>query len=210
MKQAPLLIPLLMIFAVIGMGSLTITNSAQGSQPPSSEPPISDEKGCIDLSQVKEQVIKDMFDDRGCWVHPYQQFVDAAKSHPGGFGGFYFEGTVVNVYMEDPSQLEAARDAFSQAYDGDREITEIRAVRGRYSADKLWDWYQAIEDGDSEAGVQIVGSGIRFGDNKINLTVQSAEQIEDLHALMDALSVPGDAVDISCCGGVRWGTTVEQ
>ena len=64
-------------------------------------PPGSD---IVDLNQIKEEAIRNLFDSAGNMINPNRQLASVARDHEGGFGGYYFHETdrsIVFVYMLD-------------------------------------------------------------------------------------------------------------
>ena len=53
-------------------------------------PPDSD---VVDLSQIKEEAVRNLFDSTGKRINPNRQVAKIARDHEGGFGGFYFHET---------------------------------------------------------------------------------------------------------------------
>ena len=80
-----------------------------------------DDPVTVDLSDIKEDAVRQLFDDSGKMIDPNQRLAIVAQEHEGGFGGFYFHETdksIAYVYMQDVTKTTAAEKAFNAAYNG--------------------------------------------------------------------------------------------
>ena len=118
----------------------------------------------VNLDEIKEQAVRDLFDDRGRMVNPDQRLARIAAEHKGGFGGYYFDETdrsTAYVYMLDPSQTEAAKAAFRAAYRGDRQVDRIVPVQGDYAFNDLLEWFHVLDTAMVENGIHPTTGGVR-------------------------------------------------
>ena len=134
----------------------------------------------VNLDEIKEQAVRDLFDDRGRMVNPDQRLARIAAEHKGGFGGYYFDETdrsTAYVYMLDPSQTEAAKAAFRAAYRGDRQVDRIIPVQGDYAFNDLLEWFHVLGTAMVENGihpstgldfVHLGGAGEDVGELSVN------------------------------------------
>ncbi len=112
--------------------------------------------GGVDLDDIKEDVVRDLFDENGQMVDTDQRLARIAQEHAGGFGGYYFHSTdktTVYVYMQDLGETEAARDAFRAAYRGKRQVTRVIPVQGDYAFDALLEWFYALDTAMVQGGI---------------------------------------------------------
>lgn len=163
-----------MLALVMALGSLAVANSETTDQPASSETP--DKSGATRLGP-----------------DPRQRFVDAAKDHPGGFGGWYIEDDVIYVYMEDPNAGPEA--AFRDIYVGDPPDLPVVAVQGSHSYDELMDWRNQINE-TNKGYVTLSYSSIRLDLNRIEYGVLTVEEIEPAIAWIESLGVPRTAFEV--------------
>ena len=151
----------------------------------------------VDLSQIKEDVIRDLFNDNGRRIGPDQRLANIARDHEGGFGGFYFHETdksIVYVYMQDITKTASAEAAFRAAYDGDREVTQIIPVQGDYSFDKLVEWFYTLNRALIANDIHPSTGSVRELENRIRIGLQEAAQIDDALLIMKKLGIPEGAV----------------
>ena len=157
-------------------------------------PPDSD---IVDLKQIKEEAIRNLFDSAGNMINPDRQLADVARDHEGGFGGYYFHETdrsIVFVYMLDVTKTASAEAAFRAAYSGDREITQIIPVQGDYSFDQLVEWFYILDIALIESGIPPAMASVREVENRIRIGLRDADQIDDALQIMKRLGIPEGAV----------------
>ena len=158
------------------------------------EPPVPQ---VVDLNQIKEKVVRDMFDSTGRIISPDGRLAKVAKDHEGGFGGFYFHETdksIAYVYMLDITKKESAEAAFRAAYNGDREITRIIPVQGDYSFDQLLEWFYILDRALIESGILPARASVREIENRIRIGVFDGEEIDNVRRIMERLGIPEGAV----------------
>ena len=151
----------------------------------------------VDLDQIKEDVIRDLFDSTGKMMSPDRQLADVARNHEGGFGGYYFDKidkSIVYVYMVDVTKTAATEAAFRAAYHGDREITQIIPVQGDYSFDQLFEWFNILDRALIESGIPPARASVREIENRIRIGLFDADQIDDARRIMEMLGIPEGAV----------------
>lgn len=177
--------------------AIAVTTSAVMAQDPEQEPEsVFLEDGRIDLTKIKEDAIKAMFDSDGNWINPKQKYIDAATDNPGGFGGWYREGTVVYIWMEDPADQRSTEAAFRQAYTGDRETTAIIPVQGKHSYDKLWDWWRTLNVQMTMADLHVTYTNVVSQENTIKIGLADLAESEIVEEMMALNGIPGTAVTI--------------
>ena len=151
----------------------------------------------VDLDQIKEDVIRDLFDNTGKMMNPDRQLADVARDHEGGFGGYYFHKTdksIVYVYMLDVTKTAAAEAAFRAAYHGSHEIARIIPVQGDYSFDQLVEWFYILDRALIESGIPPARASVREIENRIRIGLFDADQIDDALQVMERLGIPEGAV----------------
>ena len=168
-----------------------VGDAAAANCPP---PPDSD---VVDLSQIKEEAVRNLFDSTGKRINPNRQVAKIARDHEGGFGGYYFHETdksIVYVYMQDVTKTAAAEAAFRAAYSGDRKITQIIPVQGDYSLDQLVEWFYILDGALIESGIPPARASVREIENRIRIGLFDADQIDDVLHIMERLGIPEGAV----------------
>ena len=151
----------------------------------------------VNLDEIKEQAVRDLFDDRGRMVNPDQRLARIAAEHKGGFGGYYFDETdrsTAYVYMLDPSQTEAAKAAFRAAYRGDRQVDRIVPVQGDYAFNDLLEWFHVLDTAMVENGIHPSTGGVREISNRIRFGLEDIGQATDARRIMSDLDIPQGAV----------------
>ena len=151
----------------------------------------------VDLDEIKEQVVRDLFDDSGRMVNSDQRLARIAAEHQGGFGGYYFDETdrsTAYVYMLDPSQTEAAKAAFRAAYRGDRLIDRIIPVPGDYAFNDLLGWFHVLDAAMVKNGIHPTTGGVREISNRIRFGLEDIGQAEDARRIISDLDIPQGAV----------------
>ena len=162
---------------------------------PNCPPPL--DSDVVDLSQIKEEAVRNLFDSTGKRINPDEQLADVARNHEGGFGGYYFHETdksIVYVYMQDVTKAPAAEAAFRAAYHGDREVTQIIPVQGNYSLDQLFEWFRILDRALIESGIPPARASVREIENRIRIGLFDADQIDDVLHIMERLGIPEGAV----------------
>ena len=163
---------------------------------PSAVPP--EGVATVNLDEIKEQVVRDLFDDSGRMVNPDQRLARIAAEHKGGFGGYYFDETdrsTAYVYMLDPSQTEAAKAAFRAAYrGGDRQVDRIIPVQGDYAFNDLLEWFHVLGPAMVEIGIHPSTGGVYEIYNRIQFGLKEIEQETEARRIMSDLDVPQGAV----------------
>jgi hypothetical protein len=153
--------------------------------------------GGVDLHDIKEDVVRDLFDENGQMVDTDQRLARIAQEHAGGFGGYYFhttDKTTVYVYMQDLGETEAAEDAFRAAYRGKRQVTRVIPVQGDYAFDDLLDWFYALDTAMVQHGIHPkIGAVLEIA-NRIEFGLEDIGQAEDARGIMDELGIPRGAV----------------
>ena len=154
----------------------------------------------VDLSQIEEEAVRQLFDSTGKMINPDRQLADVARDHEGGFGGYYFHETdksIVFVYMLDVTKTAAAEAAFRSAYHGSHDVAQIIAVQGDYSFDQLVEWFYILDRALIESGIPPARASVREIENRIRIGLFDADQIDDALQIMEKLGIPEGAVILS-------------
>ena len=183
------------ILGVIALALLAVVGTTAVMAQRADEPPPDSE--VVDLSQIKEDVVRELFDGTGRMISPNRRLAKVARDHEGGFGGYYFHRTdksIVFVYMQDIAKTASAEAAFRAAYRGDRQVTQIIPVQGAYSLDKLVEWYYILSKALIESGIHLSTTSVRQFANRIAFGLADAAQIDDALQIMEKLGIPKGAV----------------
>ena len=174
---------------VAAIGTAVVMAQSPDERPPNTE--------VVDLDQIKEDVVRELFDSADKMIDPKRQLAKVARDHEGGFGGYYFHETdksIAYVYMQDLTETTSAEDAFRSAYNGDREITQIIPVQGDYSFDQLVEWYHILDRAFAESDIRTGTGSVRVLENRIRFGLRDAGQIDDALRIIQRLEVPEGAV----------------
>ena len=151
----------------------------------------------VDLDEIQEDVVRDLFDENGWVLDPDQRLARIAQENEGGFGGYYFHNTdksTVYVYMLAPTQTESAEDAFLAAYRGKHQVTQIIPVQGDYAFDNLLEWFYTLDKAMVADGIHPSTGAVLEIANRIHFGLEDIEQAEDAREIMEDLEIPEDAV----------------
>ena len=96
--------------------------------------------------------------------------------------------------MLDPSQDEAAKDAFRAAYRGKRQVAQIIPVQGDYAFDDLLDWFYVLDTAMVQDGIYPTTGAVLEIANRIRFGLEDLEQVQDVHRIMADLEIPQGAV----------------
>lgn len=180
-------------FVLLAAIGTTLALAQSGGDAPS-------DTGPVDLDTIREGAVRNLFDSDGRMINPEQRLAVIAKEHEGGFGGYYFDRTdksTVYVYMKDVTKTAAAETAFRAAYSGDRQVSQVIAVQGAYSFDQLVGWFNILDSALIESGILPARASIREVENRIQIGLFDADQIDDVRRIMERLGIPAGAVAIS-------------
>ena len=175
-RQSILLVLVALLVGLIFMG----TGSSPSGHP-------------IDLSEVKEDAVREIYDSSGRAKNPDRGIQSISKANAGGFGGFYFDPnnpSTVYVYMKDITETTAAETAFRAAYSKDSEITRIVPVQADHSLDELVNWLYDGVEALHAAGIETSSAGMRILENRFDLAVTNESQLGDAYAVLDGMGVP--------------------
>ena len=151
----------------------------------------------VNVAEIKEEAVRRLFDDRGRMVNPDRRLAQIAEAHEGGFGGYYLDREDrgwVYVLMLDPTQAEAARAAFQEAYEGDRTITSIVPVQGDYAYNDLLRWFRVLDTAFVRSGIPLISGAVLEIGNRIHFGIADLCQIDEAKRIMGELGVPEGAV----------------
>ena len=156
-----------------------------------------DDPVTVDLSDIKEDAVRQLFDDSGKMIDPRQRLAIVAQEHEGGFGGFYFHETdksIAYVYMQDVTKTTAAEKAFNAAYNGSRNITKIIPVQGDYSLDDLVEWLPIVAGALVANDIHPRSLGLSVQENRVRIGLASISQADDARQLVRDLEIPEGSV----------------
>ena len=145
----------------------------------------------VNLSEVQEQVVRDLYDSDGHMINPHDKLASIAKANP-GFGGSYMlqsEPTTAYVYMTDTTQTEAAETAFRASHPEDSLFTNIVVVQGTYTLDQLTEWSTLVDHALVAADIHPTSGGVDQDTNQVSFTVRSQAEVEPAYKVVDS---PGD------------------
>ncbi len=195
---------------VLSLALLTETAIVTGQGEPST---------AVNVDEVKEDVVRDLFDENGKMMNTDQRLAKAAAEHAGGFGGYYFHDTdksIVYVYMQDTSESQAAKNAFRAAGRSKYQVTQIIPVQGDYAFNDLVNWFHALDRAMVAADIHPTTGGVFEVDNRIRFGLEDMSQAADAREIMGTLEIPAGQSssrrpNLSCwtgtaCGpnGVPW------
>ena len=172
-----------------------------------------DDPVTVDLSDIKEDAVRQLFDDSGKMIDPNQRLAIVAQEHEGGFGGFYHEG-IAYVYMQasyfqkrltrplptstcypnvEPRRSAAVK-AFNAAYNGSRNITKIIPVQGDYSLDDLVEWLPIVAGALVANDIHPRSFWLSVQENRVRIGLASISQADDARQLVRDLEIPEGSV----------------
>ena len=157
----------------------------------------------VNLSDVQEDAVKELYDSSGAMINPDRQMQSIAKDNAGGYGGHYFDDddpSTVYVYMTDVTETAAAEAAFRAAQREDEEYTNVVVLQGQYSMADLVDWFYQTLQAFNRGGVDVNGAGLHPADNGFTFKV-GANDGDRAWAIIDELGVPRGAVTLQIGGG---------
>ena len=114
-----------------------------------------------------------------------------------GFGGYYFDSGIANVYLLEPSQAKAEEIVLDHVGSESFErIQEVRALKGLYTWTQLTEWYESIKDDIREIPFTDV---VSVDPRKNRLTIEVREENEvsaerEIRAVLSRHGVPYEAV----------------
>ena len=173
---------------VLSLTLLTETAIVTGQGEPST---------AVNVDEVKEDVVRDLFDENGKMMNTDQRLAKAAAEHAGGFGGYYFHDTdksIVYVYMQDTSESQAAKNAFRAAGRSKYQVTQIIPVQGDYAFNDLVNWFHALDRAMVAADIHPTTGGVFEVDNRIRFGLEDMSQAADAREIMGTLEIPAGAV----------------
>ena len=174
---------------VLLLVGLLLATAVMGQQENDSEP--------VDLDEIQEDVVRDLFDENGRMVNTDQRLARIAREYEGGFGGYYFHDTdksTACVYMLDPIQAKSAEAAFRAAYRGKRQVTRVIPVQGDYAFDDLLEWFYVLDGTLVREGIHPATGAVLEIANRIQFGLRDMEQAKDARRIMDDLGIPEGAV----------------
>ena len=151
----------------------------------------------VDVSEVQEYVVRDLFDENGKMMNTDQRLAEAAEKYAGGFGGYYFHDTdksMVYVYMLDTSETEAAKKAFQSADRSKHQVTQMIPVQGQYAFDDLVRWFHDLDDAMVAAGIHPTTGAVLEVSNRIHFGLEDMDQVTEAREIMGTLDIPAGAV----------------
>lgn len=182
--------PIILLLAVVALLSIVIATTVLLAQE-------SDDPERVDLDEIKEDVVRDLFDSKGNMVTPDDRLASVARTHKGGFGGFYFhetDDTIAYVFMKDTSDPQYVEDAFRSAYGDTQRFQQIIPVQGDYSFDELVEWYYLLNPALHKNDIHPIWSGVMELYNRIVFGMDDMSVLEAAWQIMDDLDIPRGAV----------------
>ena len=98
------------------------------------------------------------------------------------------------LFMTDPSQTNAARDAFQAAYKGNRTVTQITPIKGEYAFDDLLTWFRTLDRAMLADGIYPSAGAAREIQNRIWFALEDIGQVDTILELIRSLEIPEGAV----------------
>ena len=152
----------------------------------------------VNVADIKEDAVLAFFDEKGHFITPNERLARIAEQHEGGFGGFYFDEddrSHAYVYMLDPSNVEAAKAAFNQAYGEDsRSVTKITPVQGEYSFNDLVRWSYVLDRVLISAGIPPSTGSVSESKNRIRFGMRTEASINLAREITREIDIPEGAV----------------
>ena len=142
----------------------------------------------------------------------YQEHVIADQTIPGGYGGYWLDGSTTVLGAVDLADSTALRRAlveavackalYARSEDMLAQVQElltrpvvVRSVPRRFSV--LYEyWERGRMDGAILGVTGVVAYGIRLPEGKLLVAVLEGEPLDPLYTALDALEIPLDAVRI--------------
>lgn len=152
----------------------------------------------VELAEVREDVVRELYDSSGRMVNPDRKMQSIAKANDGGFGGYYFDEnnpSTVYVYMLDVTKAAEAEAAFRAAQNKDAQYTRVVPVQGNHSMDDLVDWFYQTLKAFDDGGIQVNGAGLRVRDN--GFAFMLGGDLDGAWAIIDELGIPRDAASLT-------------
>ncbi len=147
--------------------------------------------------EIQEEVVRDLFDEKGRIVTTDERLARIAQEYEGGFGGYYFDETNPSkayVFMLDPGNIAATEAAFRAAYRGKRQTTDVVPVQGDYSFDQLLEWFHTLDSALVREGIHpATGATLEIA-NRIMFGLRDMDQVENVHRIMQDLGIPKGGV----------------
>ena len=155
--------------------------------------------GVVDVDEIQEDTVRDLFDSEGNFFGPDQQLAKVAEDYNGGFGGFYFHDTdesIAYVFMQDPTDKASAEAAFRAAYHGRREVNTIIPVQGSYTFNDLLSWYRQLDHALIANDIHPSTGAVMEIKNRIEIGLPDASQFAEARRIMAELGIPEGAVNL--------------
>ncbi len=146
----------------------------------------------------REDAVDGMTDEDGNVVTPDDRAAQAAETHEGGFGGYYFDdadSAHVLVYMKDTTKTREARAAVEDLYEGDIALTRFTVVQGQYAFDDLLEWYRLLLPAMTTDMIALSSGAVMEGRNRIVIGLTDMSDVPDVRELMEDLNIPEGAVE---------------
>ena len=135
----------------------------------------------VDPDEIQEEIVLNLFDEKGRIVTTDERLARIAQEYEGGFGGYYFDDTNPSkayVFMLDPGNIAATEAAFRAAYRGKRQITDVVPVQGDYSFDQLLEWFRILDGALVREGIRPATGATLEISNRIMFGLRDMDQVE--------------------------------
>jgi hypothetical protein len=198
-ERKTIVVPIIVLAMGMVPAAATLAMTGRESAAPEPPPTAQATPEQYDLSEIKEDVVRELLDGEGFVIDPNQLAGEISARYPGGYGGYYFseDDQTVYVYMLDPAQQEAAEAAVRAAHGKPLGDVNIVPVQGRYSMKQLADWYPLLKRRLGEYGVYPDVGAILEIDNRIELGFRDFEaKRATIESVIAELGIPLDAVHL--------------
>ncbi|MCX8103676.1 MAG: hypothetical protein N3E42_04470 [Candidatus Bipolaricaulota bacterium] len=134
----------------------------------------------------------------------YEPYLKVAQRVP-AFGGLFFDeqnNNIIYVYLTDPSQEEAAKQAILEVFfrpnDPYLSPREFRILPARYTFVQLTKWWECLPviRGMTSSGLQVDKNRIRIGVDNTLSAARRRKVVEAIETVLERLSIPREAVII--------------
>ncbi|QJR37155.1 hypothetical protein [Gemmatimonas groenlandica] len=118
-------------------------------------------------------------------------WADAARVVPGGWGGGYNDNGTSTIFLVDPSQRDAAFAALAtrQLLNAPLGVEKVRVRRGRWDFAQLTDWFSYVR-GYLPRMTGFATADIQEAQNRLEYTVSTAADRAALEAALRPLELP--------------------
>lgn len=132
-------------------------------------------------------------------------FARFARDDAPGFGGMFFEGETLKVFLKDPDpdRIAALEQALAAFFAGDERFQpgKIQILSAQYDFAQLKEWYDGpFQDVWNVPGV--IMTDIDDAKNRLFIGVETAEAWDAVERRLAELGIPREVVDIEITGPI--------